>query len=62
MDVKRTARRKMRRGAWIPLAFLLPHLLVFCCFNVFPILTGIFASFTKWRSAKRPYGSGWKTT
>lgn len=58
MDVKRTARRKMRRGAWIPLAFLLPHLLVFCCFNVFPILTGIFASFTKWTLGKAPIWVG----
>lgn len=39
---------------WVPLAFLLPHLLVFGCFNVFPILTGVFASLTKWTLGKAP--------
>lgn len=39
---------------WVPWAFVLPHLLIFACFNVFPIMTGIFASFTKWTLGKMP--------
>lgn len=39
---------------WVPLVFLLPHLLVFGCFNLFPILTGLYASFTKWTLGKMP--------
>ena len=43
MKAKLAAHRPLRPYArWIPLAFLAPHLLVFCCFNIFPILTGIF--------------------
>lgn len=47
-------------AAWVPWAFLLPHLMVFACFNVFPILTGVFASFTKWTLGKMPVWVGWE--
>lgn len=39
---------------WVPILFLLPHLIAFCCFNLVPILTGIYASFTKWTLGKTP--------
>lgn len=56
---KQRARRRLRLYArWVPLAFLLPHLFVFLCFNVFPIVTGIFASFTKWTLGKSPVWVG----
>lgn len=48
---------KLHAG-WVPLVFLLPHLLVFCCFNIIPILTGVFASFTKWNLGKTPVWVG----
>lgn len=54
---KQTKKRKLRAW-WVPVAFLLPHLIVFGCFNVFPILTGIYASFTKWTLGKAPIWIG----
>lgn len=38
--------------------FLLPHLLVFGCFFLFPMLAGIFASFTKWTLGSAPQWIG----
>lgn len=59
MTGKKPARSKLKLHAWyVPLLFLLPHLLVFCCFNIFPILTGIYASFTKWNLGKMPQWVG----
>lgn len=59
MKAKLAAHRPLRPYArWIPLAFLAPHLLVFCCFNIFPILTGIFASLTKWTLGEMPQWVG----
>ena len=59
MKAKMAAHRPLRPYArWIPLAFLAPHLLVFCCFNIFPILTGIFASLTKWTLGEMPQWVG----
>jgi multiple sugar transport system permease protein len=55
VDVKYNARKPLKLHAWwVPLAFLLPHLIVFCCFNIFPILTGVYASFTKWTLGRAP--------
>lgn len=57
--MKRSAHKALRPYArWIPLAFLAPHLLVFCCFNVFPIFTGVFASLTKWTLGQSPQWVG----
>lgn len=54
-----TKHRKLRLYAWwVPVAFLLPHLIVFLCFNIFPILTGVYASFTKWTLGKQPVWVG----
>jgi len=39
---------------WMPLAFLLPHLVVFCVFQMYPVLSGIYASFTDWDLGKKP--------
>lgn len=57
--VKRKTGKTMKLHAWwVPLAFLLPHLLAFGLFNVFPILTGIYASFTKWTLGQSPVWVG----
>lgn len=45
-------------ASWVPIAFLLPHLLVFLCFNLFPLGMGIFASFTKWTMGSAPQWIG----
>ena len=49
---------RRRRRFIIPLLFLLPHLLFFGCFTLFPTLTGIFAAFTKWPLGSFPEFTG----
>lgn len=51
-------RRLRPYAAWVPFAFLLPHLLVFVCFNLFPLCMGIFASFTRWTMGSAPQWVG----
>lgn len=45
--MRRLSIRKSKRWL-IPLLFLLPHLVFFGCFTLFPTLAGVFAAFTKW--------------
>lgn len=45
--MRRPSIRKSKRWL-IPLLFLLPHLVFFGCFTLFPTLAGVFAAFTKW--------------
>ena len=48
-----------KRRLWlVPLLFLLPHLTVFCLFNLLPDLAGIYAAFTKWDLAAAPQWTG----
>lgn len=53
MNKRKGKKRKLHSG-WIPVIFLLPHLIVFGCFNLFPILMGVFSSFTKWTLGNAP--------
>lgn len=39
---------------WVPFAFVLPHLLVFVSFNLFPLFMGVVASFSKWTLGSMP--------
>lgn len=43
-----------KRRISTPLLFLLPHLIFFGCFTLFPTLAGIFAAFTKWPLGSSP--------
>lgn len=54
---KPTATKKKKRYL-IPLLFLLPHLLFFSLFTLFPTLTGVFAAFTKWPLGEAPVWVG----
>lgn len=45
-------------ASWMPLTFLLPHLLVFLCFNLVPLIVGIYAAFTKWTMGSAPQWIG----
>lgn len=50
---------KTKKRAWmIPLLFLLPHLAVFCVFNLIPAVAGIYAAFTKWDLGSMPQWVG----
>jgi multiple sugar transport system permease protein len=52
---KKIAPPKMRLyPKWVPFAFILPQLLVFSCFSLFPILVGAVASFSKWTLGSMP--------
>lgn len=43
---------------WVPFAFIMPHVLVFLIFNMYPILSGIYASFTSWKLGHAPVWIG----
>jgi multiple sugar transport system permease protein len=51
-------RGRKKRHWYIPFLFLLPHLAVFCCFNLLPSLAGIYAAFTKWDLGQAPQWIG----
>ena len=56
----RTATYKGERIEWSAFLFTLPFLLFFFVFQVFPILAGIFVSFTKWGIVGQPEWVGLK--
>lgn len=51
-------KRSRNRRRYAPLLFLLPHLIIFSCFNLFPSLAGIYAAFTKWDLGQMPQWVG----
>lgn len=51
-------KRHRNRHWYVPLLFLLPHLIIFSFFNIFPSLAGIYAAFTKWDLGKSPQWIG----
>lgn len=51
-------KRSGNRRRYVPLLFLLPHLIIFSCFNLFPSVAGIYAAFTKWDLGQMPQWVG----
>lgn len=47
-NVKLKKRPWKAKGKFLPLAFIGPHLILFIAFVLFPIVYGLFISFTKW--------------
>lgn len=43
-----TVRPGHKKGRWLPLAFIGPHLIIFIIFVLIPIVFGIYVSFTQW--------------
>lgn len=40
--------QRRKKGRWLPLAFIGPHLIVFLIFVLIPVIFGIYVSFTQW--------------
>ena len=57
---QRTAvlKQSRNRRRYVPLLFLLPHLIIFGCFNLLPSMAGIYAAFTKWELGQMPQWVG----
>lgn len=53
-------KRSGNRRRYVPLLFLLPHLIIFSCFNLFPSAAGIYAAFTKWDLGQMPQWVGFQ--
>lgn len=51
-------KRSGNRRRYVPLLFLLPHLIISSCFNLFPSAAGIYAAFTKWDLGQMPQWVG----
>lgn len=50
--------KKLRKDKFTPYLFILPHVIVFLLFFLYPMVNGIYASFTKWNLFSDPVWVG----
>lgn len=50
--------KKRKKKNWIPYLFISPHVLIFLIFFSYPLLYGVYASFTKWNLFGEPVWVG----
>jgi multiple sugar transport system permease protein len=48
IQASKGTKRRRKKGRWLPLLFIGPHLIIFVIFVLIPIVFGIYISFTQW--------------